>query len=74
MTTVFFKREQKTDKDNKEQYSYVSKFKLRGQKGRLSTGLRLFNYFEDEYGDLEILVRHVPFKEMLEDITVMKQT
>ena len=69
MTTVYFKREQKTDKDNKEQYSYVSKVKLRGQKGRLSTGLRLFNYFKDEYGGLEILVRHVPFKEMLEDIT-----
>lgn len=30
MTTVYFKREQKTDKDNKEQYSYVSKVKLRG--------------------------------------------
>ena len=69
MTTVFFKREQKTDKDNKEQYSYVSKFRLRGQKGRLSTELRLFNYFEDEYGNLEIVVCHIPLKELLEDIT-----
>ena len=68
MTTAIFKREQKTDKDNKEQYSYVSKDQLRGKKGRLGTGLRLFNYFVDEYGNIQVLVRHIPLKEKLEEI------
>ena len=39
------------------------------KEGVFRKGLRLFNCFDDEYGGLEILVRHVLFKEMLEDIT-----